>query len=101
MGTPQLYIYTIRLHASGCSSTPAGQGGSVTDLAFPDRYLMLGLTKHGPRRDGCWDAVRITIVCVCDVCAIARKWVSPRTHVGYHPTCNVVTPVGSLIYMSH
>ena len=64
METP--IIYSIRLHASDCSSTSAGQGGSVTDLTFSARYLVLGLTKHGLRRaDAGTQSGSLLCVCVC------------------------------------
>jgi hypothetical protein len=44
----------LRARAVVAAPSTLAVGGTVglcvTDLAIPDRYLMLGLTKHGPRR---------------------------------------------------
>ena len=49
---PVLPVNVARLPISTSitSSTPAGQGGSVTDLAPPEHLVHCVVAKHGPRR---------------------------------------------------
>ena len=89
MATPQLYIYNptarIRLFLDPCRSRRERYRSSL-----PGRYLMLGLTKHGPRKADA-ETPSGSLLCVC-AGVIARRD-GCQSSLGITPAGLVVTPV--------